>query len=273
MLKKVIILSLAVLISIYAGEARAGRVSRAEKTASKKDLTKELVKTDSFLLTAYHRFKEKNDTLRVYIEGDGRAWVKKRLSHDPTPKKPFVLILAGMDPSDNVVYIARPCQYTPRDMEPLFDSVFWSDKRFSEPVILSVNQAINKYKADTGAEKIELVGYSGGAAVAVLAASRRNDVTRLITIAGNLDPDAVNKHHRVTPMTGSLDPLDEAHAISNIPQSHFIGDKDRIVPRFISENFISHLNNNNSAEVIEVEGCTHTKGWIKKWKNLLSALP
>ena len=51
--------------------------------------------------------------VNIYIEGDGRAWLNKnRPSLDPTPKNSLALKLAEIDPAPNVIYLARPCQYS-----------------------------------------------------------------------------------------------------------------------------------------------------------------
>ncbi len=234
---------------------------------------REAVPTSFFKLTAFSKIKKQGEPLHIYIEGDGRAWLSKtRISDDPTPFHAMALELASKDPAPNVVYLARPCQFTPMSEEPHYDSDYWSTKRFSKEVIDSENEAIDFFKQKSGARKVELTGYSGGAAVAVLICARRQDIQALRTVAGNLDPEALNRHHRVDSLDGSLDPMDAAYWIAKIPQRHFIGGKDKIVPPFIVNNFALKMGPSNVFSITAVKDASHTEGWVEKWPALL-ALP
>lgn len=237
--------------------------SDADKFAADDGFQKALISADPFVLTSYTRFKRPGGTLHVYIEGDGLAWrSRNRLSDDPTPRHLLVLTLASKDLSDNMAYLARPCQYAPA--EPACDSIYWAEKRFSEEVIAAMDRAVDELKQRAGAQKVRLTGYSGGAAVAVLLAARRSDVVFLRTIAGSLDPEAVNRHHRVSPLSGSLDPMDVAAEVAAIPQEHLVGRKDKVVPPFIAENFVQKEGNPPTAKIVEVNA-DHWSGWAEIW--------
>lgn len=240
-----------------------GRYSGADKIASEAKLKKTFIETDPFTLTSYYRFDLPGKPLTVYIEGDGAAWeTRRRLSKDPTPRNPLVLKLASRDPSLNVAYIARPGQYADRGY-PACDPVYWSDSRFSNTVVESMNRAIDDLLNISRSEGINLIGYSGGAAIAALIASRRQDVLSLTTIAGNLDSEAVSKYHNVSPMTNSLNPIDEAYLLKALPQRHFVAAKDRIIPRTVAESFVDSAGNPACAQIIIIEDATHTDGWIE----------
>ncbi len=235
----------------------------ADKIARESLFSKEFIKTDFFTLLSYSSLKNPGQLLTVYIEGDGRAWLSKNcLSDDPTPVHPLVLRLAAMDLTPNVAYLARPCQYISDEH---CDSVYWSDKRFAEEVIASMNQAIDRLKHEAKAQTIRLVGYSGGGAIAVLVTARRHDVASLCTIAGNLDHKALNEFHHVTPLVGSLNPIDFAAAISRVPQVHFVGGKDKIVPAFIAKRFVARAQNPLSLKIIEIHNASHGSGWDRAW--------
>ncbi|NIQ12880.1 MAG: alpha/beta hydrolase, partial [Candidatus Dadabacteria bacterium] len=77
------------------------------------------------------------------------------------------------------------------------------------------------------------VGYSGGGTVAALIATRRNDVSSLTTIAANLDHAEWTRLHHISPLTGSLNAVNFIDKIENIDQLHFVGGKDKIVPKEI----------------------------------------
>jgi len=248
------------------------RYEAADGIAAAGGFKKTFIKTKDFTLTAYHRYAKPGDDLTVYIEGDGAAWLSRtRLSDDPTPKTPMVLKLADIDGATNVVYLARPGQYT-RHRPPRCSSLYWSDKRFSREVIDAVNEAIDRLLAEAGSGQINLIGYSGGAAIAVLIASKRSDVVTLRTVAGNLDTEAVNRHHGVSPLDGSDNPVDAAERLKYLPQRHFAGSKDTVVPPFIVESFLKRLGDQDSCRITIVEGASHSKGWCERWKSLL-ALP
>src|SRR3989338_10769072 len=212
----------------------------ADLTAETAGFSKSLIRTSPFTLVAYHRFDSPGGPLNVYIEGDGCAWLSRsRLSDDPTPLKPLVLNLAAMDQSPNVAYLARPCQYGADDGA--CDSAYWSHKRFSEEVIAAMNQPVDQIVLQSGAKEVHLIGYWGGAAVAALIAARRSDVRTVRTIAGNLDPEAVNRHHGVSPLVGSLNPADVAVKLETLPQRHFTGKRDEVVPPEALESFLGRM--------------------------------
>ena len=242
----------------------------ADQIAGKNRFHKEIIPTQIFTLTTYSRLETPGKPLTVYIEGDGRAWLSKNLlSKDPTPFHPMVLELAALDPSPNVVYLARPCQYDNLAFQKPCGPEYWSDKRFSEEVISSMNEAVDFFAEKAAASQVHLVGYSGGAAVAVLITERRQDIVSLRTVAGNLDPEALNRHHRVSPLSGSLDPIQAAPKISSIPQRHFIGANDKVVPPSVSENFLRASEDSACVKVTTVEGAGHHSGWAEKWKELI----
>ncbi len=240
-----------------------GHYSAADKIASEAKFKKTFIEANPFTLTSYYRFGPPGKRLTVYIEGDGTAWeTKRRLSEDPTPRNPLVLKLASLDPSPNVAYVARPGQYADGGC-PACGDTYWSDSRFSNIVVESINRAIDELLSISRSEGIDIIGYSGGAAIAALIAARRGDVLSLTTIAGNLDTEAVNKYHGVSPMKNSLNPIDEAHLLGSLPQKHFIGSKDSIVPAAIAKSFVDTAGNPACAKIIVIEGATHTDGWIE----------
>ncbi|MFH1190329.1 MAG: alpha/beta hydrolase [Candidatus Omnitrophota bacterium] len=242
----------------------------AEKIARRAGFAKEYIKTKDFTLMTYQRFNSPGEKIRIYIEGDGRAWnSRNRLSDDPTPSNPIALQLAAADHSGNVAYIARPGQF-PDGNPTACDGVYWSGRRFAPEVVDSFMEAVDILKKKSGARALELTGYSGGGAIAVLIAARRDDVAALRTIAGNLDHAAVNRYHNVSSLKGSLNPIDHAETVSKIPQRHFSGSKDRTVPPFIADLFTERAGDASHARVTKVEGASHDAGWVDKWPELLS---
>jgi dienelactone hydrolase len=267
---------LAVIIVVSAGQVEARSfyaegMKRALKCARENGFTRNIIQTEDFKLTAFSRISDPSTgTVRIYIEGDGSSWINRRtLSSNPTPKKTMVLELAGLDTAKNVVYLARPCQYVRKEEEKNFSSEYWSQKRFSAEVLTSMNEAVSRIKELAKAEHVELVGFSGGAAIAVILAARREDVTALITIAGNLDPVAVNKSAGVDPFLEYEDPLVCAPRLKDLPQRHFAAQKDRIIPLEVTEKFVAETGDRQLTRLTVVTGTEHSKGWARRWPGLL----
>lgn len=234
------------------------------------NMEKVLVKGGDFWITTYQKITDKNAPYVFYIEGDGAAYMGKyRISTNPTPRRQMFINLASMDTRPNVIYVARPCQYTPIDMNPkCLSNQYWSNKRMSEDSIFSLNEVVNSIN---NRQKFSLVGISGGGGVAVLIAARNPTMVRdIITLAGNIDHIAFTEHHNVTPMIGSLNPIDYTDKIRNIPQLHVSGGKDRIIPPFIADKFVQKAHSPCVKQRI-FEKITHDNGWKEIWEYLYTA--
>jgi pimeloyl-ACP methyl ester carboxylesterase len=239
-------------------------------TASEHYFKKEFVRTDLCTLTVFHNFTRPNTQLTVYIEGDGMAWRSRReLSEDPTPRHPLVLSLAIMDSSENSAYLARPGQLTLL-AKPDCDPAYWSGKRFSAEVISAMNSVVDHLKSESRSREVNLIGYSGGAIIAVMMAAQRNDVVSLRTISGNLDPEAVNLYHGVAPMDGSPNLMDNSDKIAHIPQRHFAAENDCVIPFYITRSFAEKVGDKEGKSITVVKGTTHYSGWQKAWPSLLN---
>lgn len=240
----------------------------ADALAQAAGLQREPVSAPPFLLTAYARVTRADQPLTIYIEGDGQAWRNRyEPSGDPTPRRALGLSLAAADRSANVVYLARPCQFTAMADNPHCGVAYWTGKRFAPEVITAMDAAITHYASRTPGQRIHLVGYSGGGAIAVLVAARRQDIATLRTVAGNLDHDAVNRWHRVSPMPDSLNPINVAARVAHIPQIHFSGADDKIVPLVIAQKFVARAG--TCASVHSVDGLSHEGDWAALWPQLL----
>lgn len=232
------------------------------------------INTPDFSLLSAYRFSEDASPLTVYLEGDGRAWASRyRLSADPTPLNPLALRLAAVHlkqlPQSPVAWLGRPCQYQSDRGAAICDPKYWSSHRFSEEVVESMSYAVDHLKAKSGATRVNLVGFSGGGAIAVLLAVRRSDVERVVTVAGNLDHDWVNGFHGVTPLKGSLSPISVAKQLWKMPQIHFIGENDGTIPGEVATRFIAQGQADLCARKLEVVGVSHTEGWVEQWDRLI----
>ena len=225
------------------------------------------IKTDDFSLASFARVAKKGAPLRVYIEGDGFAWINPRTpSADPTPVETTVLDLARRDTYPNVVYLARPCQYVSSRECKVY---YWTGGRFDPKVVRSEKQAISKLMTLYQAKTAELVGYSGGAAVALLAAKDMPEITRVVTVAGVLDHAAWTKHHGDTPLKGSMNPADYKEKLAKVKQVHYSGGLDKNVPSALTEKFVYALGKDSRADIIIVPNASHNKGWVENWRRLI----
>lgn len=203
--------------------------------------------------------------LTVYLEGDGLAFLGPRtVSPDPTPTDPLALRLALAHPG-GAAWLARPCQFgTAAACTPLD----WTTHRYSPAMVAAVDDAVGRLKAGAGAPRLILAGYSGGGALAVLIAARRDDVAALVTVAANLDVTAWTTSEGLTPLSGSLDPADHAGAVAGLPQVHFVGGRDDVVPARVTRAFAARLGAGGPASVIERPDFTHECCWVEDWPRL-----
>lgn len=209
------------------------------------------------------------ETLAVYIEGDGLAWLDVSTpSSDPTPLTPLGLKLALAHPSGVAAYVGRPCQYvgaSSRGCSP----AHWQTRRFAPEVIDAMDQALSALQKRWGARRLVLVGYSGGATVAALLAARHSDVARLVTVAGNLDHRAWTAHHRVSALNGSLNAADVASSLAAISQLHFVGVSDPVIPPKLAWQWPAGFQGPAGANVKLIDGFDHVCCWAQHWPSLM----
>lgn len=104
----------------------------------------------------------------------------------------------------------------------------------------------------------------------MLLASRRSDVVNIRTIAGNVDTLAFTKHHQVSKLEDSLNPADFKTKTFKIPQIHFVGQKDKVVPAKLIYDYETSLPAGHCSRIIEVPNTDHVSGWPEHWSGLIS---
>lgn len=267
-LSRLLVISLLPFIISSCATNEYTREKVADHYASENGFEKKLVRGGSFWITTFQKISNPKLPFVIYIEGDGRPFIGRyRISDDPTPRDIMLLELAVMDKRPNVVYMARPCQYTPMNLNPICNQTYWTDKRMSEDSIFAMNEVV---KNISGKQLVDLIGFSGGGGVAVLIAARNPLVHSVVTLAGNLDIVSFNKYHKTRPMIGSLNPIDYAHKINNIPQLHLSGGKDKIVPAFIADDFVKAAGSTKCVKREIISNASHTKNWSKDWNYVLN---
>jgi len=209
------------------------------------------------------------DTLNIYFEGDGLAWLDSTTpSFDPTPLDPLALRLALRDRAGGAVYLARPCQFVSGAERRGCEARYWTGHRFAPEVIDATNLAVDRLKARFGAQRLVLVGYSGGGAVAALVAAGRRDVVRLVTVAGNLDHRAWTSDSRLSPLSGSSNPADAWQDLAGIPQTHYVGGRDRSVGEAVARAYAARFPADKRPTIIVVPEFDHHCCWVDRWPAL-----
>lgn len=182
-----------------------------------------------FQHVVFEQARRPSRALHVYIDGDGTPWSGGRPALDPTPRNPLMLRLMALDPHPSV-YLGRPCYHGLAQVAPC-SSVVWTSERYSEAVVSSMAAALRGRLRAGGFERLAWFGFSGGGAIAVLLAPRFPETTDLVTIAANLDIDAWADLHGYSRLLGSLNPARQAPLPAGIRQRHYVGGRDRVVPK------------------------------------------
>ncbi|WP_144301326.1 alpha/beta fold hydrolase [Oceanidesulfovibrio indonesiensis] len=247
-------------------------LERAGSFAGARDFQRVTFDAGEYLLTGFHNQGRGGD-LVVYIQGDGRPYLtRNRVSPNPTPESPLALMLAMEDPAPNVLYLARPCQFVGRSDPEAWRECSredWTLGRFGPRMIHAMNVALDLARNRFSAERLHLVGHSGGGAMAALLAALRTDVASLITVAATLDHAAWTAHHYVTALRFSANPVDVAPALRDTPQVHFRGGRDEQVPPQTTEAFFHALGRATCLEIVDSPDLAHGRDWVPRWRDML----
>lgn len=225
------------------------------------------VVSGDFRLLGLLRQRAASQTLTLYIEGDGASWPSVyRPPQDPTPVRPMAMLLAERDPSVAVAYLGRPCQYLDRTELQQCSVKYWTVRRFSPEVLQAMDQALSLLKQQAGADRVRLVGYSGGGVLATLLAQRRDDVEHLVTLAAPLALNHWLQLQQLSPLQGSLDPLDGPRP--QVQALHLVGADDRLVPPEVAVHFVAR----HGGRLELLPGFDHNCCWLAHWPSILAGL-
>ena len=206
--------------------------------------------------------------LHVYLEGDGSPWRHRTIiMPDPTPRNPLMLRLMSYDTAASI-YVGRPC-YNGFSNDSGCGNQLWTSARYSPTVVNSMASVIRSRARLLEASELWLMGHSGGGALAMLLAHELPDVTRVVTIAGNLDTDAWTQFHQYSPLYTSLNPARQPLLRPEISQWHFIGGVDKVIPPQLIKPVILRQ---PSARGFEFAGFGHGCCWERIWPDVLDAL-
>ena len=179
------------------------------------------------------------EKLRVYIDGNARTtgFFKKRATLD----YPVAAKLAQKDKYPYILYLNRPCYFIEDER---CTPEAWESGRYLPEIIEEMRQALLQIKTKYRIPEFEFVGYDGGAAIALLLATRiKNMPIKVYTIAGILDTAqyALLTDEKLHPET--LNPASEGFSLSNIPQVHLVGAKDKQIPLSLTKDYAKRVPN------------------------------
>lgn len=218
------------------------------------------IHTGNFTLASWQKIRNPQEIYKIYIEGDGYAFNARGLpSADPTPHGTLVRELAFGDNQDNVVYLARPCQYLKGG---ICSTRHWTTARFAPEIINAEYEAVRQI---AGNHPVILIGFSGGAQVAGLISTAKSglQVKKIITVGGNLDHTRWTTYHKVLPLNESMDLENYRQQFLQIPQHHYAGENDEVMPPHLIEDFVQ-----NPALVTRVPEAGHNSGWEKIYSKI-----
>lgn len=263
---------LGILLALAGCQSQPSR--EAELLAVGAGATSALVRAGAHYHRLYYRTtaEAKGDELRVYLAGDGRAFLNRyTVAADPTPEHHLTLRLMLQDPGP-AVFVSRPCYYGTLALSPC-DPALWTTERYSDAVVSSIAGALESGPAAWHGRPLHLIGYSGGGVIALKLAARLPGVRQVTTLASPLDTDAWTGLHGYTPLAAGQNPALLGTWPPAIRQLHLAGADDKHVPPGINTAFEQRMQV-LGAEVrfITLQGYDHRCCWERDWPQLLRDL-
>lgn len=202
--------------------------------------------------------------LTIVIEGDGDGHDRRgRPTKDPTPRRAVGLEIARAWPA-GAAWLARPCQYAARQADPACAAADWTTARFGPDAVAAMDAAVEALKVRSGAERVRLVGWSGGGVIAWSLARRRPDVAGLATVAAPLDLAKWTGWLGASRIEG---PRPEPQP--GLPQVHFLGEFDPVVPAHVASPAAATIGGIHSVHVVRE---AHVCCWGRRTHEIAGAL-
>lgn len=245
------------------------RLSNINSLKKSNNFINKTIQTSSYKYFTIHNVQKDCKNINIYFEGDGLSWItRSRISPNPTPITPTAFKLMNTDRSNCSIYVARACQYT---NDSLCSKNDWTSDRFSKKIVDTTNEAINSIKSEYKNITFNIIGYSGGAAIASLISNKRKDVNTLVTVAGNLNTTLWTDIKNITPLHGSLNPSDYVNNIQNINQYHLIGKNDKVIPKEILESYINKFNDKSKIKFKSINA-THSCCYEDEFEQIIKGI-
>lgn len=241
------------------------RLQTLEQIAQKNELEKKVYQLNHFeLLTLHQKNLQECKKIKIYIEGDGLAWKSRNvISNNPTPINPIGLSLMTQEKNCSI-YFARVGQYITQS----YDKKYWTSHRFSKTILEDYIQLLDVIKNEYENEIFDVIGYSGGGAFALLIAANRDDIKNVITVAGNLNHSYWSEYLNISPLNGSLNPVNFAYELSHVNQYHLIGNNDKIIPFDVFKSYIQYFQDRSNIQYFLFDAA-HNCCWDEIYRNFL----
>ena len=211
------------------------------------DFTAKEIETSHFSIAVWEKNSiQPGKTLRIYFEGDG----------DPNPYAQVAREYAEFDKTSNVIYVARPCQWVHNKICEKKPEIY-GNQRFNPEIMKEMVELTEYLMMKYNAPEVELIGYDGGAVVALNVATKV-PTKRVITIAGITDIAMYLDYNDLPSMEEMDNPAEELLILSQIPQIHYVGGQDNVTPKRLAERFVGRMVDPKSAVVKFVPSATHT---------------
>lgn len=271
--KRSLLILLAALVPLTAcNPPEVLRSEAADRIASPAWMIKRPINSAPFSLTAYERMHERHEPGNIYIGSfDVQTNEKNTKISNPTPINPVALHLASKDNAHNLAYLAGPCQFSgdfpnlvqqaleePSQAPAGCTAEYWDNTNIDAQMLESYQNAVNDIVARYDIEGINLIGYGKGAAIAAALAATRDDVLSMRTVAGDFT---------------ALDTPQYASALNQLPQHHFIGGRDTVVPSIVLHEYLNEVGPSECIKYTLIEDAEHDRGWVDQWPQLLKQLP
>ena len=128
-----------------------------------------------------------------------------------------------------------------------------------------MSAAARAFIANHQFQRVLLVGYSGGGTLAVMMAPRLPEVVGLVSIAGNLDPEAWTKLHGYLPLSGSLNPALEPPLPPTLRQWYLEGLGDANIPASVIDRYVRRVPHNRIRLYPKFD---HVCCWRQEWPKI-----
>ena len=218
-----------------------------------KGFTKQKFIAQNIELTGQVKEIKAGQKLRIYI--DGNATTTGLFKKKTALKNPVAAQLAQKDKYPYILYLNRPCYFS---NNAVCTPIAWKEGRYLPEIIEEMKAALLRLQQKYKISEFELVGYDGGAAIALLLATRIKGIPiKVYTIAGILNTEQYALLMDEVLHKDSLNPAKEAFMLSYIPQVHFVGGKDKQVPLFLTKDYTKKVSKPVSMQVKSYPSADH----------------
>jgi hypothetical protein len=198
------------------------------------------------------------------------------------------------DPSRDIIILERPCYAVTAKRDKNCEDMAWTrEKRMHPQVIEAMSKAVTAVKKMRAKSEVHLLGVSAGGSIALLIAARRDDVGSVMTQAAPFDfafvdpwqravMAKVNEAMGLKPWNGPAgnamcgnpceDPLSKVSQLGTIPQIHFYGSSDVIVPPENAVRFARALKG-RCATFVQVAMTHYDEAATKMWRRGIQDMP